>query len=382
MDPVTPPPENLDALFEPAAPVVDPAAPVAPTVDPAAPAVADPAKPASPATPLAWTPEAFDAWYNTKHPENPDGIVNISDWRTSRTTAAKLTRTLFTTEQELAEAKTALDAAKAAGGPVMAETEAVRALQLELETERQSKATALAEWEARKAKDALEGNHAFLAEHDGKRVAIRNEALALAKEADIPEEVVTAALGASSRYQLEKALEGVTDQAAKGLLATMGADFIRLGAEREAAMKNPIDHLKRWQDYEQATQGHMARGFQKQALDTWAGSIPDAMKTLGDEPFFKTATGKIQLEGLQTSIMEGRLPNVVQSIAALAKAEASDFYREAWSAGRTEIATQKTEIARLTAELAKYAAADPSAITTGLPKTPPSASGFDVESWR
>jgi hypothetical protein len=373
------PADNLDALFEPttpAAPVVESPVVEAPTVTPGTPAAE--VTPASP--PGAWTPEQFDSWYNAKHPEAPEGIAKIEDWRTARTTAAKITRQLFEKEMtlteresELAAARADLAAAKAAGGSGLPEAEAVKQLQAELAAERQGKAAELKEWNDHKAKMALESNHAFLAEFDGRRAAIKADAMEIATEAGISEDVVNAVLGASSKYQLTKALDGIEDAAAVKLLSDLGSDFIKLTAERETAVKNPVDHLKKWEDYNTAVQGNMAQGFRKQAVDTWTGAVPEAIAELGDDPFFKTQAGQVELAAIEAQITSGRLPNVRQSIVALAKAQSSDFYLEAWQAGRAEVA-------RLKSELAKYSAADPGAVPTVPPaRGTPSISGFDVE---
>jgi hypothetical protein len=82
-----------------------------------------------------------------------------------------------------------------------------------------------------------------------------------------------------------------------------------------------------------------------------------------------------ELAEIEANISSGRLPNVEQSITALAKAQASDFYREAWANGRAEVA-------RLKAELAKYGAADPAAAAAapaarGAPAG--GVSGYDPE---
>lgn len=369
------PSDTLDALFVEPSETVTPAAPevvVAGDVTPVVPPAGD-VTPVVPAAPAAFSAEAFDKWYNEKHPESPTGIAKIEDWKTARTSKATITRTLFTTEMALDEARKELATAKAAGLSALPETEAVKALQKELEAERTSKATELAEWQAHKAKQALEGNHAFLAEYDGTRAAIRADALAVAQEAGIAEEVVTAVLGAGTKYQLAKALEAIEDPAAARLLEGMGNDFIRLTAERAAAEKSPVDHLKKWEDYNAAMQGNMTRGLQQKAVDTWTGSVPEAIKSLEGEPFFKTAAGMAELAEIEANIGGGRLPNVVQSIEALAKARASDFYREAWVGSRAEINALK-------AQLAKYGAADPAASPAGLPgRAPANVSGFDPE---
>jgi hypothetical protein len=367
--------DTLDALFpEPATPTTPDAPELVPAgeVTPVVPATPETPE-VTPTAPAAFSAEAFDKWYNEKHPEAPDGIAKIEDWKTARTAKANLTRTLFTKEMELDEARKELATAKAAGLSALPETEAVKALQAELEAERTSKATELAEWQAHKAKQALEGNHAFLAEFDGTRAAIRADALAVAQEAGIDEAVVTAILGAGSRYQLAKALEAVEDPAASRLLEGMGNDFIRLTSERDAAVKSPVDHLKKWEDYNTAMQGNMTRGLQQKAVDTWAGAVPNAVKSLEAEPFFRTAAGMAELAEIEANITSGRLPNVEQSITALAKAQASDFYREAWAAGRAEVATLK-------AQLAKYGAADPAAAAAGVARgAPAGVSGFDPE---
>lgn len=375
------PADSLEALFESpseVAPVVG--APVVET-----PAVVTPGTPAAEVTPTPaagakYDAAAFDAWYNEKHPEAPSGIAKIEDWKTARAAKATVTRQLFEKEMtlsereaELATARADLAAAKAAGGSGLPEAEAVKQLQAELAAERQGKAAELKEWNDHKAKMALEGNHAFLAEFDGRRAAIKADAMEIATEAGISEDVVNAVLAAGSKYQLTKALEGIEDAAAVKLLSDLGGDFIKLTAERETAIKNPVDHLKKWEDYNAAVQGNMAQGFRKQAIDTWTGAVPEAIAELGDDPFFKTQAGQAELAAIEAQITSGRLPNVRQSIVALAKAQSSDFYLEAWQAGRAEVA-------KLKAELAKYGAADPGVTPAGPPgRAAPNPSGFDVE---
>jgi hypothetical protein len=63
---------------------------------------------------------------------------------------------------------------------------------------------------------------------------------------------------------------------------------------------------------------------------------------------------------------------VEQSIASLAKAQAADFYREAYAQSRGEIAALRNK-------LAKYGDADPAVAARGLPPAPAPSSDYDPE---
>jgi chromosome segregation ATPase len=148
----------------------------------------------------------FNAWYAKVHPEAPEGISKLDNWKQVRQAKEAVTKSLWKAEQSLQEReksiaslKAELDELRGKGG-ALPESEAVERLQAELAAERQAKAQELAEWQAHKSKQELEGNHAFLAEFDGKRARIEDEVREVVKEAGLGDEVAVAVLAAGSRY--------------------------------------------------------------------------------------------------------------------------------------------------------------------------------------
>lgn len=316
----------------------------------------------------------FNAWYAKFHPEAPEGISKLDNWKQVRQAKEAVTKSLWKAEQALQDReksivglKSELDQLRGKGG-ALPESEAVARLQAELEGERQAKAQELAECEAHKAKQALEGNHAFLAEFDGNRARIEDEVREVVKEAGLGDDVATAVLAAGSRYKLTQALNELDDPAAVKVLTDLGLEFAKLSTEREAAVKAPADHLKKWRDYEQAMMGGMVQQTRKQAVDTWNGALPKAMEALGDEPLFQTEAGRSMLADLERNLGQGLLPSVEQSIVSLAKAGASDFYREAWMESRAKLEEME-------AKLSRYAAADPGATSAAPGKAAASSIG-------
>jgi hypothetical protein len=316
----------------------------------------------------------FSAWYAKFHPEAPEGISKLDNWKQVRQSKEAVTKSLWKAEQALQDREKSITSLKAelddlrGKGGALPESEAVARLQAELAAERQAKAQELSEWQAHKAKQELEGNHAFLAEFDGKRARIEDEVREVVKEAGLGDDVAAAVLAAGSRYKLTQALADLDDPAAVKVLTDLGLEFTRLSNDREAAVKAPADHLKKWRDYEQAMMGGMVQETRKKAVDTWNGALPKARELLVDDPLFQTEAGRSMLADLERNIGQGLLPTVEQSIASLAKAAASDFYREAWMESRA-----KAE--ELQAKLARYAAADTGASVAG-PATKTAGSGI------
>lgn len=287
------------------------------------------------------------------YPEAPEGMPKVDNWKSQRTLAEKTLRSLGSVSLELDSAKRELAEARKAGGGVLPEAEAVRKLQAELEAVKQEKTVGLAEWEARKARDELEGNHAFLAEFDGRRVALRDEAGEVAREAGVSDEVVAAVFAATSEYAITRALEGVEDETASRLIREKALGFAKIGKERDAAVKAPADSLKAWRDYDGAMRGQMALGARDEAVKRYVGAAPEVDKALAGDPFFQTPAGKAVVDGLMGQVSQGMLPNAAQVLTFAAQAQAASFYQTAWSRGREELAAALAKVAR-------YEAAEPS----------------------
>jgi len=293
---------------------------------------------------------AFEAWFRQNYAEAPDG-VKVDNWKAQRQWSEQTLKQFAATSLERDALKKEIDALRTKvvpgdGAPVLPEAEAVQRLAAELEAVKQEKATALKEWDERKLKDELEGNHAFLSEFDGRRAALLDEAIEAAQEAGLDAEKVEAIFAATSEYQLTKALADIDDDAAARLLKDKAGAFIKLSKEREAAVKAPADSLKKWRDYESTLKGNMALDFRQQAMGKYTSAIPEVEKDLAGDPFFNTDVGRAVLGNIQGTIASGQLPTPAGVLKAMAGAEAASFYQHAWVQGREEIAALKDQLSR------------------------------------
>lgn len=309
--------------------------------------------------PEGWTLERFLA---ERFPERPDWLKDekgVNSWKESRELAAKSlaaaqesSAKVMALEKELAAVKTAKPQ-----GAALPETEAVQKLQLELAEAQKKHAEELAEWRAQKAKNELAANPAFMAEFDGKRAVLHEEAADIAAAAGLAAEVVEAVFGAKNEYDLIKALNGVEDEAAAALLKEKGRAFLALSKQKEASLKGPgvAEELKRWRDYEQSMQGALTARFSDALKQQFTAALPKVAERLGQDVFFQTETGRATLAQIAQRFSQGIDLRPEEVVESLALAQSAAVYKQtAESLGRQLAEAQKL--------LARYEGADPSRV--------------------
>lgn len=324
--------------------------------------------------PDGWTLEKFFA---ERYPERPDWLKDekgVNEWKSARELSRKqleaindLSARELTLKQEL-EAMKAAVAAK--GAATLPETEAVKKLQLELADFQKKHQEELAEWSAHKAKADLAANPAFMAEFDGKRAVLHEEASDIAKAAGIDEQLVEAVFGARNEYDLVKALEKVEDETAAGLLKDKGRAFLAMTKQKENALKGPnvMEDLKRWQDYEQSMQGALTARFGDALKQQFNAAMPAVVEKLNKsgDVFFGTAVGKTVLEQIASRFSQGIDLKPDEVVESLALAASAGVYRQTAENLGKQLAEAQTLLAR-------YQAADPAAIGGG--SAPPDPGG-------
>ena len=337
-----------------AVPAVDPGkAPAVPVPEPAKPA-AEPAK--EPAAPAAFD---MQAWLDRHVPTDPKGIAKVEDWKAQRGLLQKALADLNEVGLENAMLKQAgvKPAAAAAdpNTPVLPETEAVKALQIENQALQQRYEADLQEWQAHKARNELEGIDAFRAEFDGRRAGLVAEMEAVAHDAGIDKAIVKALVDAGTEYKISKALEDLDDPTAKSLLTGKAREFVKLTQAKDAARQNPLEEVAKWRDYQESMRGVVATTVAKDLQGAYLNAVGEVATVLtGKEGdiFFQTPGGRQTLEGLSQRLSRGVDITPKEVIEALAWKEAGQVYR---SLG----VKQAQQIAALKQELARYGAADP-----------------------
>ncbi len=342
------------------APVVKAAEVVTPAAKAAVPAV-EPAKAAG---------FDYEAWVKSALPEAPEGIAKVDNWKAQRVVTEKALRDLGVTAVERDELRSRLAEMEKAGVKALPESEAVKALTVELETLRKTNDGELSEYRAHKATQALESNGAFRAEFDGKRASLLASAKAVGAEAEIDEAAIESIFNATTELKLAKALGAIEDADARGLIAVKARAFMDLSTAREAAVKNPVEALKSWEDYDTAVMGETAKGFTKAFGDKLYGVLPSVAEKLKGDAFMGTAAGKGHLAKLGAMFQSGHIPNEATIVEALALRESAEVYRE--------VAAQKSRrVVELEAALKEYQKLDPA--QSGGAAVNKGVGGFDVE---
>jgi hypothetical protein len=345
--------------------------------DPAtAPGGAPPAPPAAPAAgsdsdakPDGWTLERFFA---ERYPEKPEWLKDekgVTEWKSARELSRKQLETIselsgreLTLKQEIAALKAGL-AEK--GGATLPETEAVKKLQLELADFQKRHETELGEWQAHKAKNDLASNPAFMAEFDGRRAVLHEEASEIAQAAGVDGAVVEAVFGAKNEYDLVKALAAVEDETAAALLKEKGRAFLGLTKQKELALKGPnvTEELKRWRDYEQSMQGALTARFSDALKQQFTAALPIVAEELAKgDVFFATESGKATMAQISQRFSQGIDLKPDEVVRNMALAASAPVYRQV----AEDLGKKLAEAQKL---LARYGAADPSQVTDagGLP---------------
>lgn len=255
-----------------AVPAVEPGkAPAAPAPEPAKPAAELGKEPAAPA--------AFDmqAWLDRHVPTDPKGIAKVEDWKAQRGLLQKALADLNEVGLENAMLKQAgvKPAAAAAdpNTPVLPETEAVKALQIENQALQQRYEADLLEWQAHKARNELEGIDAFRAEFDGRRAGLVAEMEAVAHDAGIDKAIVKALVDAGTEYKISKALEDLDDPTAKSLLTGKAREFVKLTHAKDAARRNPLEEVAKWRDYQESMRGVVATTVAKDLQGAYLNAV-------------------------------------------------------------------------------------------------------------
>lgn len=346
---------------DPAAPAASPVAP-----DPSPPAPAAPVVPAAPAgaeQPKPWTVNEF---FEKRYPERPEWLKDdksVNEWKSARELSKKQLETISDMSAKELALTSEIQALKAGlaekGGATLPETEAVKKLQQELTEFRQKHETELAEWNTIKSRRDLENNPAFMAKYDGERSLLHEDMSEIATAANLDPAIVDKVLGAKNEYELVKALEGVTDEAASGLLKEKGRSFLALTKEKDAALKGPnvTEQLNRWRDHEQSVQGAFTARFKDALKAQFSAAIPNVVNELSKDggPFFATPAGKMAIARISEQFERGVDVRPAQVVKALALAEAAPVYRQvAENLGRQLAEAQKL--------LARYKEADPAAL--------------------
>lgn len=329
-------------------------------------------KPAAPAggdapesKPDGWTLEKFFA---ERYPEKPEWLKDergVTEWKAARELSRKQLETIselsgreLTLKQEIGALKAGLAEKGSAAPP---ETEAVKKLQLELADFQTRHETELGEWQAHKAKNDLAANPAFMAEFDGRRAVLHEEAVEIAQAAGVDEAVVEAVFGAKNEYDLVKALGAVEDETASVLLKEKGRAFLGLTKQKETTLKGPnvTDELKRWRDREQSMQGALTARFSDALKQQFTAVLPVVAKELGKgDVYFATESGKAAMAQIAQRFSQGIDLTPDEVVRNMALAASAPVYRQV----AEDLGKKLAEMQKL---LARYEAADPSRVTNG-----------------
>lgn len=326
--------------------------------------------------------ESFlERWLKERVPDAPNGIAKIEDWKSQRDVLKKALTDLQTVSLEnemLKKSGVKTDQKPGDGAQALPETEAVKKLSLELETLRKSYDTDLAEFKASKAKADLSGNQAFRAEFDGKRAAILDSMKSIVSEAGLDEQLVETLINAGSEFKVAKALEDLQDPTAKSLLIDKAKSFLDLTKQKDAALANPIEELKKWNDYAESLNGVVASRITDQLRGAYINAVGEALEApeIKDDIFFSTPGGRSVFEQISQRFSRGLDLTPREVVTKMALAEAAPVYR-------AMAEKQAAEIARLTNELARYARQDPGQMHQQSAPGGSAKSGFDPGAvWR
>lgn len=331
------------------------------------PPAADPAK--EPTTEA----DFFKSWMKDHYPEAPEGIAKVDNWKASRDINTKLIASLAAKETELAAAMKERASVKADGGAALPETEAVQKLSLELAAFKTKYDTELGEYQRSKAAGELQGNHAFRAEHDGRRAALFEEAKEVADEVNLDEDTLKAIFDADTEYKMAKALADVDDETAASLIRQKANEFRSLTRAKETAMKNPTAEIQKWKDHEAGFAGTTAKNFTEAMRQRMASEAEVAAKELSESNiFFKMESGQAVLADIRARIDQGQIPSPAEQVRHMALAASAPIFQQ--------LATQQAQkIAQLQQALSRYVKADPSQ-TGASPTQGGGSGGFDVAS--
>jgi hypothetical protein len=316
-------------------------------------------------------------WLKDHVPETPEGIAKVEDWKAQRTLLSKALEDLkaVSIENEMLKATGAKSAEAAKpGAPVMPESDAIKALQLELESVKTSTATELEEYRQHKARAELQDNHAFKAEFDGKRAAILDEMTGVVKDAELDEKLVNTLLEAGSEYKINKALEEVTDKTAKSLLASKAKSFLEISKAKDAALSKPIDEVKRWKDYHESLNGVMVTQVNERlrgGFVTAAAEVAAKLTSADGDIFFRTPGGAATLQQLTQRFQQGLDLTPAEVVEALAMRDGFQVYR-----GLSE--KQAKTINELRALVQRYENQDPSKVVDPAAPKGGGKAGFDM----
>jgi len=281
----------------------------------------------------AWTIEKFLAG-KVADPENfLKGDEQIANWKAQKSLLQKALTENKALSMELHEARSVKPApVQATEGAAMPETEAVTALQAELEQLRP-----LAE-KARsvQAREDLRNNLAFQKQFDKPRADILASLEQTAKKIGLDKDLVEQFLRSDSEYDQARWIEDNLgdDRAASKIFEAKGGTFLSLTTDRTQveATADPIKTLREFQDMEQAFGAHLAGKFSEGVANQFRAALPQARAELlsddeGDSFFFSSAQGQEVLTEVWQHFDDGRGIVPADVIRSMALAQTAPVYK-------------------------------------------------------
>lgn len=335
---------------------LDPNAPI-PVSTPGVPA---PGTPGAPAPGTVTVPEGLthEAALSFLFPETPDFLKGqdgnpdakqLADWKAFRALQTELGKKLDSGEGSTA----ALDAYK---------------------KEHQESITAMQEWQSRVA---IENTPAFREKYDQGRITAKTQVETFAASAGLTPQDAAAILAQPDELAVVKLLgeKLKDDPAAQQLIGEHARNFVRLGAERNAALQvqDPAAALDDWKKQQSQLDGQAAMKLAEEEKAASVAAVEKLMTELpSKDPYYTTATGAKTLATVK-SLVEGNTPLGREDVfRAFAEADAKEVYAQAYAVKSARVQELEAQVASLQGLRPGSQSTFPPGTTTPLPGTVPS----------